>query len=1408
MSILSSRISPYTAYALFYLFVFPFASGTAQQAGPAISGLGSLFEEGYILQDVNADSVIDNVTVRILVPPDPSEAEITAAANIAARLGYETSGMDLDLLDTVSGERGQYDLPVILVGDSPSFTSWSDEPPDPLKLAPGQGTLYYIEPNETFRKGAVHLSGADASGLLAAADYFAGRYPDIWKLREKKIADVRGQFSKFFAQREISYESLKVIRIVSDAGKPGLIRLTLGLVCSDHSSYTRSIGELTEKDKQQSTEDELSLNDLEFSDVHQIAVSVSGPDESRIVYLDPEKQWNTGAADSKAANPSKSFPLWQLYTINGLFSDTNQDFVPDAIPAYIAMSGTGNAEDLADLAARIGLESAGLSIPLVRVAGTEEHPEEKGFPVLYGTDHHKIQRLTEAQKLYGIDDYPESGYIQFVAKEFGDKNGVVISARDPEGLSAVSAYVAKRLPYLWDYGKGNFLLSDIEEDVRDFFQVREAPGQVVLALYKLGQWLERLENKELESVSVEIAAKDVPQGLDNYAAEYIRRYFPEAVVEAETFRTGFGLGKTVFEEEFDIPWEVDELWRRLRNEVLPEIRENSTGFVRIMVSESPEVRRELQSRIFGEIRSRGASQDKFNVTVLSAYKQGYSWLYDEILPQISNTDVGRIEIAYHTLEDSEEIRWQTISADTRWLQEIYPIDAVLARELAIPDSLITFHPTKNADPVYTVTVFDKRNNAVFEDSFSPKYVVRPFFDLFPEYESVRVTTGWISAVLDGQPVLDERIKTDPERFWDHLQTVTYRKIIDYVMDIQDGRPSSDHAPYFDEFTVNLTLSEPNYRIGIDEEVVSSLEALHEDIYFETLTLFNLIGGRYNAGSMNYPGRILPYINPPVDGVPGKAKITLTGKDRGMPQLILTYTEAGKEPQRQRYDLDALGVPDPMLTGIWVEPGRQEITRLMFEVTATDSVDRYEEYKMRSSERSIDNTFIAAAKLTDMTGILRNLQEAGMFEDALSYDKVGNMFFRVVIEDDSTGYAAYSDVPRSSNPKDTENPRPVPAAGAGTSGQLVQWESPIGPEEAERIVARLNDYPNIRAYYMATSLLGQNVFAMDLYPPYETQFVSQAKLNALKPTLVISGRQHANEVSSTSHILRLAELTATDPVYSEYLRKVSLVLHPITNIDGARLAMDLHKINPDFMLHAGYLGPLGVDVDSDARNANPRYPESRVRGILRETWLPDVFLNPHGYPSHEWVQFFAGYSAWVRNRSGGQRSWWSPRGWFVPGFNWIEDSEFPDHKTAQFALLDAITGAVAGLPDVMDMNNRMYRLYRKYGIQDRENFREYFHNGILVNAGLRGRKLSGSGITSPKITYFSLTTEAPDEIARGDWLKLVSSAGLAHTTAVLKYLYEGVNTIEHQADEYQDRVTRSVSRKKPVVPPKPSGKENK
>jgi hypothetical protein len=203
------------------------------------------------------------------------------------------------------------------------------------------------------------------------------------------------------------------------------------------------------------------------------------------------------------------------------------------------------------------------------------------------------------------------------------------------------------------------------------------------------------------------------------------------------------------------------------------------------------------------------------------------------------------------------------------------------------------------------------------------------------------------------------------------------------MDIQDGRPSPANAPYFDEFRVELALSEPDYRIGIDEEVISSLEALHEDIYFETLTLFDLIGGRYGVGNLNHAGRMLPWIRNTASPGPGTARIAFTGKERGVPELVLVYRERGGEPVRMRYALSPLPTEPPKLRGVAVRAGDDGLSRLLFDVEAVDSIDRYDEMRQRATEPAIDRTLLPAPLLEGMLRSLRAMHAEGVLRDALS-----------------------------------------------------------------------------------------------------------------------------------------------------------------------------------------------------------------------------------------------------------------------------------------------------------------------------------------------------------------------------------------------------------------------------------------
>ena len=100
-------------------------------------------------------------------------------------------------------------------------------------------------------------------------------------------------------------------------------------------------------------------------------------------------------------------------------------------------------------------------------------------------------------------------------------------------------------------------------------------------------------------------------------------------------------------------------------------------------------------------------------------------------------------------------------APTRWLLEIYPIDEILASELKIDLKNIHFEMAPIGSPAYEVVATAKNGGQLFRRTFDPVFVDRPFFDRFPDYEHVRVTTGWLKATVAGKPAVDERIATDP-----------------------------------------------------------------------------------------------------------------------------------------------------------------------------------------------------------------------------------------------------------------------------------------------------------------------------------------------------------------------------------------------------------------------------------------------------------------------------------------------------------------------------------------------------------------------------------------------------------------------------------------------------------------------
>ena len=1385
---------------VFVLLVVSATAVTRTAPGdPAPTSLSDFFTPGVVFQDRNGDGAIDFVDARIVVPEQPSSAELAAAADIGGRLGYETSAMNLPLPFARGFPPGQA-MPTIFVGaKSLTGSSVGLDAIGGSGLRAGDGAVVAFSQGG---KAAVAVLGGDEVGLESAAVMLAGHLPYVWDKKGPTADKISDEVKQFLAGKGVVSQSAASTAVYVRSSVPDSAdRLTVVVQMANGGELEKAMVALNQF-KATSARD--PKRPLSYANVRALQIRLRAPGSSPVSVDLPR----AAAAEPSVSQPpsrrpgggaKENFDLSTFYANEGALADSDNNLIPDRVDVLLSAEGDGS-EGVVDLAARLGLESTGISIPIARTAKTLTAPASEPILVLIGTSHPIVDQLIKDHKWEAPALQPGEGLIQLVKKAFGEKSALIVTGGDAAGVRRAVAQLATTFPHIWQRGKDRTTLDDVEEDVRKFIAGRSPAGQAAMSLYKLDQLASQIKDKDLASAHVKVFVEKPADGF----ADYVKRYAAEAIKAPELTVDLQNLdvqkGRVFVNDDYEITSEVDEFWTKLRTKVVPGVRKKPAVIVEARLSEPPEVRHQIELQARAELIKAGADDKATTVTVLSAYKQGYSWLYDVVRPALEGKAIDQITIRFAEIGPPSGWQQQGMYAPTRWLLELYPIDEILASELKIDLKNIHFEMAPIGSPAYEVIATAKGGGApLFQRTFDPAVVERPFFDRFPDYERVRVTTGWIKASVSGKSAIDERIATDPERFWDRFQSRTLPALYDHVMALGNGKPRPEDAPFFGELTVDLTMSEPEYRLPVDQEQISSMEALHEEIYFNTIHFFDVMGRFTRGAGLAYPGRIIPIMHPRADGKPGRAKISVTGFDASRPSVVVEYKERSGKSGVARLDIPKIAVDRPQTLAAAVRAGADGIERLDLRVKVDTQADERESLVKRSDEFRVDRTMLSADQVSRVMANLTNMRTSGLYREALAYHDLGNIRLTIAWDHESKPGAEQVATLGPGVPEPFPDIKKYPATD-------LQWDTPIPPPEAYGVLAKMSAQKEATVYKVGQSYLGKDVWAMDLMPPIEASHWSQAKQTTMKPTIVYSARQHANEVSSTSHVLRMAELLLTDPAYREKLNKVNVVIHPITNADGAQLAFDLQKINPTYMLHAGYLGALGVDVTSGQWDDDPMYPESGIRPKIWRTWLPDIFLNPHGYPSHEWVQMFSEYAAWVRTRSVETRDYWTMRGWWMPGFAWLDDARYPRHKDEQMKLLEKITEYAKQAPGTVALNARAYDRYKRYSFDfDQKNFKLDFTNGVLIYKSIKGARANPTSqdfmTRNPNVTIWDGVTEAPDETARGDWMKLVANAGLQWDKAILDYLVEGRHEVERKADPFWNGVTLSMNRPRPPKPEK-------
>jgi hypothetical protein len=787
----------------------------------------------------------------------------------------------------------------------------------------------------------------------------------------------------------------------------------------------------------------------------------------------------------------------------------------------------------------------------------------------------------------------------------------------------------------------------------------------------------------------------------------------------------------VWQKQFDLPWEVDTLRHLLQGQLYPKLKPGDHVNLFASLSEDEDVRVKLGKEILKHCHKAGAETQ---LTIISAYKQGYSWIDETIIPQIvSLPGVAEVEIAFKPFLRPGQTEWMdengaipTITSDrkdnpdlwfdlpVRFLQELYPIDDTIAQKTGLKREQVKFVTYEgDEDLSYAVKVVDASGSLLFQRSMKAYTTERPYLDAYPEIGRVHPATGHVYAEVNGNKVLDEDIHTDLEAVWDAYQAEVLPATHNFVMKKTNGDPKNGDQPLFSSLIFDIELSEPDFNLASRTDRISALDALHEDLYFVTLDYFKSLGLRLNKEKLDSPGLILPRIR--------KAK----GKPRFTASL---YDRLGAEPcilsaQGKIISLIAAGQLHLQAVGL-----REENDGL----TLTLGIEAPE-----GLERVLNAFGVLLGKC-----LLENMPEPGIrhIRPWLNGKKL----------------------------RTWKLPEPVklePAAPISISKIDLLEKQVIGYEDYLGIIEKLKTVPGLKVYPVARSYQGRVIHAIELLPQC-SGWLSRTKWITERPTLYINSRHHANEVSSTNASFRTLRELITNPKYKDLPEKLNLVFVPYENADGAAIHYELQKENPEWKLHVARYNALGMELAYGYFDDQSIHSECMAFTRTWRNWLPDIIVDDHGVPSHEWDQQFSGYtSPWFKG-------FWMPRALLYSYFYHVRDENYMANVAVNKAMEAVVAKSLRQDSQISAMNQDWRERFEKYAhawmpaLFPADYFEDMISYWIPSPYNPAHRYVA---VRYPWITAVSFVSEVSDETAQGDYLELCARAHMTHDLAIIDWL---------------------------------------
>ncbi len=920
-----------------------------------------------------------------------------------------------------------------------------------------------------------------------------------------------------------------------------------------------------------------------------------------------------------------------------------------------------------------------------------------------------------------------------------DDNNIILRGRENSYEEVINNFIEK-------YDElANINENNIVNEIKDILESKNEIGQIIDSLVqskKKGLNIDEIITKNFSNIICD----------EKSLEEYVKK---------ETFNTT-GLkkhndGKEIYSSDYEFTWEGTDFINIFKNEALLQINSDDEIEVYGVLSEDLDVRCDLEKQIEGLLRDRGCNCK--NIKIYRSLKPGLSWIEETVIPDVlSNINKNNIEKVvikfnnfanengeqffesestpnYGEYKDSEN-KW--FDLPTRWLQELYPADEIISKSLNVDVDNIIFEKVENQNSTYYIEVYGN-NRVIYSDEFTVRYVEKPYMKRYPKIGSVHITTGGITVKKNNEIIVDKNIDTDMQKVWKVIEENELPKIERYFLDKFGKDKMHEMQPLFNRLQIDINTSEVDYDLGIQEERISTIESLQEDLYFYILDYFKTYGERECGKELDNIGLIIPEIK--------------NCKYCDTKVAVKLYEDYAK---------DACYIINNKSTKIEEDEVELNINKIEFD-----------------NANIVLNINISPSDNENIYDKLTVLQDMIMNEEILKFD----VDFQYIL-DFIIGPLKKTIIIKPKN-------KPINILTEDEKQKIIENEI-ISYDRYLQLLDYYSHYDELKILPIETTYRGKKIYAIEIVKKDDNIFYSRNKLMLNRITCLFNGRHHGNEASSTNSSFMLIDKIINDESYWDKMDKMNLIILPFENIDGGELHSKMQKDNPKWLFHIARFNSAGYEFRKDYLNPDSKYGEARALPKLWEKWLPDIVTDNHGFESHEFYLQFSGYvSPWYK-------SFWLPRALYY-GYIWYDEA-VESMKRFGKKLQKKVTEYINSNKDIKDLNDYWAKRFYKYAEKwhpdmfNTERCDDLIFYWIEKN---NRKRICNFALLFPEITTLDWTTEVADETAIGEYLKLNSKAHLVSDLAVLDLIYETKMEYEISVEKSNDKLVYTKIRKKPL-----------